>query len=276
MVRETTVAGRRLRYAEVGAGRPALLLHAFPLSHALWRSQLESPVSGWRFVAPDLRGFGESDRVAADAPLRAPGARSMADYAADVMALVDVLELERPVVAGVSMGGYVAFALLPRLGARLAGLVLSDTRAEADTDEARGNRRRMQDLVREKGPSAVADQMVPKLLGETSQRERPDLAEFVRETIEANGSDAIHDALEALATRPDVSPMLAAVKCPTLITVGREDVLTPIALHESMRAGIPGARLEVIERAGHLANLENPEAYNEVLREFLDNVAERG
>jgi pimeloyl-ACP methyl ester carboxylesterase len=276
MIRETTVAGRRLRYAEVGAGRPALLLHAFPLSHALWKGQLDSPVPGWRFVAPDLRGFGESDRVAADAPLRAHGARSMADYASDVMALVDLLELERPVVAGVSMGGYVAFALLPRLGTRMAGLVLSDTRAEADTDEARGNRRRMQDLVMEKGPSAVADQMIPKLLGETSQRERPDLAGFLREVIEANGADAIHDALEALATRPDVSPMLAAVKCPTLVTVGREDVLTPVALHESMRAGIPGARLEVIERAGHLANLENPGAYNEVLREFLDGVAERG
>ena len=276
MTRETTVGGRRLRYAEVGAGRPALLLHAFPLSHALWKGQLESPVPGWRFVAPDLRGFGESDRVAADAPLRSPGARSMADYAADVMALVDLLEIERPVVCGVSMGGYVAFALLPRLGARLAGLVLSDTRAEADTDEARGNRRRMQELVMEKGPSAVADQMVPKLLGETSQRERPELAEFVRTLVEANGAEAIHDALEALATRPDVSPMLAAVRCPTLITVGREDVLTPIALHESMCAGIPGARLEIIERAGHLANLENHVTYNEVLREFLDDVAERG
>jgi pimeloyl-ACP methyl ester carboxylesterase len=274
MIRETTVAGRRLRYAEVGAGRPAVLLHAFPLSHALWKGQLDAPVPGWRFVAPDLRGFGGSDRVAADAPRRAAGARSMADYASDVMALIELLELERPVVAGVSMGGYVAFALLPRLGPRLAGLVLSDTRAEADTDEARGNRRRMQDLVMEKGSPAIADEMIPRLLGETSRRERPDLAELVRETIEENGAEAIHDALEALATRPDVSPLLAAVKCPTLITVGREDALTPIALHESMRAGIAGARLEVIEHAGHLANLENPDAYNEVLRAFLDEVAE--
>ena len=276
MIRETTVAGRRLRYAEVGAGRPAILLHAFPLSHAMWKGQLEAPVPGWRFVAPDLRGFGGSDRVAADAPLRAPGARSMADYASDVMALIDLLELERPVVAGVSMGGYVAFALLPRLGPALAGLVLSDTRAEADTDEARGNRRRMQDLVMDKGPAAIADEMVPRLLGETSLREQPDLEEFARELIDQNSAEAIHDALEALATRPDVSPLLAAVKCPTLITVGGEDVLTPVALHESMRAGIPGARLEVIGRAGHLANLERPDDYNDALREFLDNVAERG
>lgn len=276
MVRETTVAGRRVRYADVGAGRPLVLLHAFPLTHELWRRQLESPAPGWRYVAPDLRGFGGSERVAPDAPRHAAGARSMADYADDVIELIDSLELGAPAVAGVSMGGYVAFALLRRLGARLSGLVLSDTRAEADGEEARRNRRRMQDLVMEKGPGAVADEMIPRLLGGTSRRERPELDHEVRSLIEGNTPAAIHDALECLATRPDVTPMLGAVKCPALVTVGEEDVLTPVALHRSMKAAIPGARLEVIEGAGHLANLEQPAVYNEVLLEFLDIVAERG
>jgi pimeloyl-ACP methyl ester carboxylesterase len=275
MIRETTVAGRGLRYADVGAGRPLILLHAFPLTHALWRRQLESPTPGWRYVAPDLRGFGGSERVPADAPLRAAGARSMADYANDVMALVDLLELERPAVAGVSMGGYVAFALLPRLGSRLSGLVLSDTRSGADSEEARGNRRRMQDVVLGRGPAAIADEMVPRLLGQTSRRERPELVGEVRSLIEENTPEAIHDALECLATRPDATPLLGTIKCPTLVTVGAEDELTPVALHRAMHSAIPGSRLEVIEGAGHLANLEQPEAYNEALLEFLDVVAER-
>jgi pimeloyl-ACP methyl ester carboxylesterase len=276
MVRETTVAGRHVRYADVGAGRPLLLLHAFPLSHGLWRRQLESPAPGWRYVAPDLRGFGGSERVAADAPRRTAGARSMNDYADDLIALIDSLELEAPAVAGVSMGGYVAFALLRRVGARISGLVLSDTRAEADSEEARGNRHRMQDLVLEKGVGAVAHEMIPHLLGPTSRRERPELEEEIRGLIEDNSPAAIHDALECLATRPDATPLLGAIRCPTLVTVGEEDALTPVGLHRAMKAAIPGARLEVIEGAGHLANLEQPAAYNEVLLEFLDIVAERG
>lgn len=276
MIRETTVAGRRLRYADVGAGRPLVLLHAFPLTHALWKHQLEAPATGWRYVAPDLRGFGGSERIAPDAPRRSPGARSMSEHAEDVLSLIDLLELERPAVAGVSMGGYVAFALLARLGARLSALVLSDTRAEADTEEARANRRRMQDLVLERGAEAIAGEMVPKLLGETSRRERPALEEEVRTLIEGNAAESIHDALEALASRPDATPALAAIKCPTLVTVGAEDVLTPVALHRAMQAGIAGAHLEVIDGAGHLANLEAPEAFNSVLSEFLGVVAERG
>lgn len=275
MTRETTVAGRRVRYADVGAGRPLVLLHAFPLNHLLWKHQLTAPAVGWRYVAPDLRGFGGSERVAADAPVRAVGARSMGDYADDVVALIDVLELERPVVAGVSMGGYVAFALVHRLGARLSGLVLSDTRSEGDADDARRSRRRMQEAVLEKGPAVVADEMVPRLLGQTSRRERPELDGDVRGMIEDSSAEAIHDALECLATRPDATPLLGTLKCPTLVTVGEEDVLTPPQLHRAMSAAIPGSRLEVIDGAGHLANFEQPEVYNEVLQEFLDVVSER-
>lgn len=274
MLRETTVRGRRLSYAEAGGGRPLVLLHAFPLTHALWRPQLEAPPPGWRLIAPDLRGFGASDRVPPDAARPAAGAQSMHDYARDIVALIDELDLEQPVVGGLSMGGYVVFALLRLIGSRLGGLVLADTRPEADADEARGNRRRMQDLVMSRGVGAVADQMVPRLLGETTRRERPSLSDDVRELIRGNAPEAIHDALEALATRPDATPLLGEIRCPTLIVAGREDALTPVALHEAMHARIAGSRLEIIDDAGHLSNLECPAEFSRVLRDFLSQVAE--
>ncbi len=274
MLRETTVRGRRLSYAEAGSGLPLVLLHAFPLSHAMWRPQLDAPPPGWRLIAPDLRGFGASERVPPGAARPAAGAQAMADYAQDVAALIAELDLERPIVGGLSMGGYVAFALWRLLGPRIGGLVLADTRAEADTDEARGNRRKMQDLVLERGVPAVADQMLPKLLGATTLRERPSLADDVREIIEGNTPGAVHDALEALATRPDATPLLGEIRCPVLLVVGREDALTPVALHESMHARLAGSRLEVIEDAGHLSNLECPGEFSRVLRDFLSQVAE--
>jgi pimeloyl-ACP methyl ester carboxylesterase len=270
MIRETTVRGRRLQYADTGAGQPLVLLHAFPLTHALWRHQLQAPPPGWRLVAPDLRGFGGSDRVAADAPARSPGARSMADYADDVAALLEELEIERPVVAGVSMGGYVAFALYRRLGGRISGLILADTRADADTEDARANRRRMQQLVIDRGVAAIADEMVPRLLGETTRREQPDIAEEVRGLIESNGAWAIHDALECLASRPDSTPALADIRCPALVVVGREDVLTPVPLAQSLHAGLANSQLEIVDGAGHLANLERPGEFGTILSEFLE------
>jgi pimeloyl-ACP methyl ester carboxylesterase len=274
MVRDLLVRGRRVEYAEVGAGRPLVLLHAFPLRKAMWRHQLEAPPSGWRLIAPDLRGLGGSDRAAAEEPVgRNVGARSMNDYADDVVALAEELELDLPVVGGVSMGGYVTFAVYRKMGRRISGLILADTRADPDTDEARANRRRLQQLVLERGPQAIAGEMVPRLLGDTTRREQPEVGDAVREMIEGNSAWGIHDALEALASRPDSTPTLAEVRCPTLIVAGREDVLTPVALHETMRAAIRGASLEVIDGAGHLANLERPKDFNQLLAVFLEDLA---
>lgn len=249
---------------EGGAGRALLLVHAFPLGAAMWRPQIAAVPDGWRFLAPDLRGFGGACPV--------PPATSMDAHAGDLVGLLDALGLARAVVCGLSMGGYVAFALHRLASDRIAGLVLCDTRAEADTPEARDNRRAMRDLLGRRGPRVVADLMLPRLLGDTTRRVSPGLADVVRGLVEANAAEGIDAAIEALMSRPDATPQLSGIRIPVLVVAGEEDTLTPIAFHETLRDGIPGARLAVIPGAGHLPNLEQPDAFNAVLHQFLSQL----
>jgi pimeloyl-ACP methyl ester carboxylesterase len=246
---------RSLRYFESGSGRALLLLHAFPLSADQWLPQLHRVPPGWRFIAPDLRGFRGVGPAFED-----PGLASLSidDYADDALALLAHLEVDRAVVAGVSMGGYVAFAMCRRAPKRVAGLVLSNTRAAADSDEARAGRDRMIDLVRREGATGVAREMTPKLLGATTRQEQPDLEDAVRRLIVVNSTEAIVGALGALKTRPDATPMLAEIGCPTVIIAGAEDAIVPVAEAEAMHGAIRESSLVVIPRVGHLSNLEAP------------------
>jgi 3-oxoadipate enol-lactonase len=168
------------------------------------------------------------------------------------------------------MGGYAALAFVRRHPRRLAGLVLQDTRAGADTPEAKANRATLAAKVLAEGASAAVEAFLPKLLGETTQRDRPDLAARLRERILATSPRGIANALHGLAARADSRETLPTIAVPTLVLVGAEDVLTPPAEAEAMAAAIPGARLGVIPGAGHLANLENPGAVNAALRAFLE------
>jgi 3-oxoadipate enol-lactonase len=194
------------------------------------------------------------------------------DHADDLLALARALGLDRFVLAGLSMGGYVAMAVARRAPERIRGLMLCDTRAEADTDQARANRVAMRARLVDGGPPAVAADMLPKLLGETTARTQPELIETVRGLIELNGAPGIDDAIVALMTRPDSTATLAGLGCPALILAGDEDVLTPVALHERMHELIPGSTLEIIPGAGHLSNLERPDAFNARLARFLARV----
>ena len=259
----------RLRYVDAvppSSERPRgtlLLLHAFPLNARMWEPQLALAERGWHVVAPQLRGF---DGGAGDPP-----AASVDDYAGDVIDLLDALHVKQAVVGGLSMGGYVAFALL-RLAARyVQGLILADTRSEADTPEGIAGRTRLLQVVQDKGPSAVADEMVPKLLGETSRATRPAVVERVRALALASSSDAIAGAIRALMTRPDSTPLLAAIHVPALIVVGDEDTLTPPAAAEAMHRAIAGSELVRIPQAGHLSNLERPDVFTAALTAFLDH-----
>jgi pimeloyl-ACP methyl ester carboxylesterase len=256
----------KLRYLEAPAqgDRPRgtlLLLHAFPLNARMWEPQLALAADGWRVVAPHLRGF--------DGGVSDPPAGSVDDYAGDVIDLLDALKVDDAVVGGLSMGGYVAFAILRHAPRYVRALVLADTRSQADTPEGVAGRKRMLDLLAGKGPSAVVEEMLPKLLGPSTRATRPDLEDRVRALAASNHAVAIAGAIRALMTRPDSTPLLRTIHCPTLIAVGAEDTLTPPALSEEMHHAIAGSELVTIPGAGHLSNLEKPEAFNLALAAFL-------
>jgi pimeloyl-ACP methyl ester carboxylesterase len=229
----------------------------------MWEGQLTLSDRGWRVIAPQFRGFDVGDGD--------PPAQSVDDYAGDVIDLLDALHVHEAVVGGLSMGGYVTFALLRHAARYVQGLILADTKAPADTPEGVEGRKRMIELAGSKGPSAVAEEMIPKLLGETTRRTRPDVVDRVRALAASSSAEAITGALRALMTRPDSTPQLAAIHVPTLIVVGEEDAVTPRAAADEMHRGISGSELVVIPAAGHLSNLEQPAAFDAALIRFLDN-----
>jgi pimeloyl-ACP methyl ester carboxylesterase len=268
--------GRRLSFLDVSNPADAgshearrrrgvvLLLHAFPLAAEMWAPQLAAVPSGWRFVAPDLRGFGASSPDAGD-----DRAWSMDDYARDAIALLDRLEVREAVVCGLSMGGYAAFALLRLAPARVRGLVLADTRPDPDSPALRTAREQAMLTVERDGVPALAEGMLPRLLGRTSTATRPRVVEAVRRLAAAQSPKAVTAALVRLMTRPDSMPLLAALTCPTLIVVGEEDEITGPEVARQMHGQVASASLALVGHAGHLSNLEQPEAFNEALDRFL-------
>jgi len=258
---KVTIDGVEIEYDVRGEGAPLLLLHAFPLGLFMWEAQVEALSATHRVVRFDARGFGGS--AAGADPL------TMERIADDGAALLDHLGIEKAVVGGCSMGGYAAFAFVRRHPQRLVGLVLQDTRAGADTAEARANRATLAAKVMAEGASAAVEAFLPKLLGETTQRERLALVASVRERILGTPPQGIANALHGLAARADSRETLPTIAVPTLVLVGAEDVLTPPSEAATLAAAIPTARLDVIPAAGHLANLENPGAVNAALLAFL-------
>jgi pimeloyl-ACP methyl ester carboxylesterase len=267
--RLANLSDRSLRYLEAGSGRALIFLHAFPLSADQWLPQLHRVPPGWRFIAPDLRGFRGGGTAFEATGLE--GA-TLDLHAADVLTLMTHLEIERAVVAGLSMGGYIAFAILRRAPARVAGLVLANTRATSDTVEGLAARDRLIAVANREGAAGVARDMLPKLLGDTTRHEQPDLVEAVRRLIEVNAGEGLVSAIRAMKIRPDSRPLLPAIACRALIVAGEEDALIPGSDTESMRHDIPGAELIVIPGVGHLSNLEAPQPFNEALAAFLARV----
>jgi 3-oxoadipate enol-lactonase len=243
-----------------GAGLPLLFVHAFPLNRTMWAPQVSALVERCRCVAADLRGCGESS---VSPPY------SMDQYADDLVHLLDQLHIDRVILVGCSMGGYVSFAFWRRHRHRVRALVLADTRAGADSDETIARRRHLIDVARAEGPTAIANLQIPSLVGKTTREKQPDTYDAVHRMIAQAPVEGIIGALQAMMTRPDSTPTLAAIDVPTLIVVGEEDVPTPAKESRAMHEQIPGSRLEIIEHAGHLANLERPAAFNHVLTEFL-------
>lgn len=242
--------------------RTVVLLHAFPLQATMWEATLGAMPGGWRAIAPDLRGFGES-------PLPASNSSRMTEFAGDVIDLLDHLDITEAVVVGCSMGGYVLFEMLRSAPTYMSAIGLVSTRPGADNDEGRNNRMKAIELVEREGVDAIATQMIPKLLGATTQRDRPDLMKRVRNLVLGNTADGVKAAINSMMDRPDSTPTLARIGVPTLIVAGAEDTLIPPAEAEGMHRAIQTSRCEAMPFAGHLPNIEQPSAFDALLSEFL-------
>lgn len=263
-LRRIAVNGVNLAVDVRGHGPALLLIHGYPLDHTIWEHQL-GHLEGWLRIAPDLRGMGQSD---------APDlGYSMATYAEDLLALLTALGVEKVVLCGLSMGGYVAFEIIRRARDRVRGLVLMDTRAEADTAEGRRARDVAAVQARDGGAQAIAALMLPKMLAAAAPKENPALVEQVRNQMAATPVAGILGAITALKDRPDSISLLPTLEgIPVLVVVGEDDQLTPPASAQAMADAVPGSRLAVIPGAGHLSPLERPEATTAALAEFLAGV----
>lgn len=231
----------------------------------MWEPQFRGGLPGWRLLAPDLRGFGGStdERADGDEP-------TIDDYADDIAALVREVAGGRPVVlGGLSMGGYACLAVMRRTPGLVRALVLADTRAGADTLEGRAGRKAMLTVLEHDGPQGVARDMMPRLLGATTREHNPDAEETVRLLIKRQSPAAIRDAIHRMMERPDAKALLPSIDVPVLVIVGDEDTLTPLSESQAIAAVVPNATLVQIAGAGHLSNLEQPQAFEASLADFL-------
>jgi pimeloyl-ACP methyl ester carboxylesterase len=262
---QLTVNGFSMAYSDAGQGIPLLFVHGFPLNRRLWQPQLEGLSGVAQVLAPDLRGHGDSDPIA--------GPYSMDLLAGDLNAFLDALGIqEKIVLCGLSMGGYIAFAFCRKYAHRLRGLILTATRAAADTPEGLAARDQMMALARENGVAPIVETMLPKMLAPQTYQARPGLVEQVRIIMLRTSLEGVLGDLAALKSRPDSTPTLAQIAAPTLILHGAQDQLIPLKEAEAMRDAIPGARLVVIEQAGHLLGRENARMFNKAVKRFLDTL----
>ncbi|HVF49255.1 MAG TPA: alpha/beta fold hydrolase [Pyrinomonadaceae bacterium] len=262
-----SVRGIELAYTDVGTGLPpVVLLHGYPFNRSMWDGQVRELSGRWRVIAPDLRGHGESG--AGDGA----AVTTMEELAEDVAALLDALRLERVVLGGLSMGGYVALAFYRRFRERVRALVLADTRATPDTEEARRGREESAQKILSAGMKPVADAMLPKLLAPATLENNAEVAARVRGMMERTKPEGAVAALRGMAARRDQTELLAEIDVPTLVIVGSLDTLTPPRDAESLRARVRGSRLVVIEGAAHVSNVERPAEFNRALAEFLETL----
>jgi pimeloyl-ACP methyl ester carboxylesterase len=259
----TGIRGIEIAYDDLGSGPAVVLLHGYPFNRTMWREQVAALKDDYRVITPDLRGLGESSA----------GEESQASIdgmAEDLAALLDELEMKRVVLGGLSMGGYVAFAFYRRFSRRVRALVLADTRPQADTQEGRRGREEQAQKILKEGMKSIADGFLEKVLTPATLSEKSGIKERVHEMILTTKPEGAAAALRAMAVRRDQTDLLPEIIAPTLIIVGSEDKLTPRAEAALMHSEIAGSRLEVIEGASHLSNLEQPVEFNRALKSFLD------
>ena len=257
-------SGVAMSYRDLGEGEPLVLLHAFPLNGRMFESQMAAFSGSHRVVAPDYPGFGRSPRTPAQPDVRY--------YAEGLRGLLDRLHLERVILGGVSLGGYVAFECMRLFPERVSALVLANTRAEPDSEEMRETRKEMALSVAREGVGVLVDLQMERLLTPDTLQNDEELVERVRAMIFENSPDGAVAALGAMRERPDSTPLLGEIGVPTLVVGGEDDGISPPEIMGALAAKIPGARHVTIPQTGHLSNLEAPEEFNAALSDFLKSI----
>lgn len=258
------IDGIEIDYSDEGSGLPVVFIHAFPMNQTMWDEQVAALRNRCRAIRLDLRGFGGSSVPA--------GPYSMERMASDVRGLMAHLDIDRAVLVGLSMGGYISLAFYKLYPDAVHALVLADTRASADTEEGRERRFQSAEKVEREGAASIARDMETVAFAPSTREQRPDIIKRARAMIEGNSPQGIAEAQRGMAERPDSTYVLIGIDRPTLILVGSEDSLTPVSEAEALRGGIRHSQFKIIEGAGHMSNLEQPERFNAALAEFIDSL----
>ena len=243
---------------------PVIFLHGFPLSHEMWKPQIKFLSEKYYVIAYDILGHGKSDV--------GDGQYTIDHHVDDLFALMDLLKIKKAVLVGLSMGGYIALRAYERRPLRIRALVLSDTKSEADTDEGKIKRFAGMRDVKENGSAVYAETAVKTLFASKTFKKNPEMVQDIEKIVANTKPLGIAGTLLALAARSDTTPILSQIKVPVLILVGSEDVITPPRLARAMHKKIPHSELHIIPEAGHMSNLENPEAFNRHLLSFLEKL----
>jgi len=260
---KAVVNGGEIFYVDVGVSKatPIVLIHGFPFSHEMWDPQIEALQKRFRVIAYDLRGHGKSGV--------GDGQYTLEFFVDDLLALLDHLKIETAVLCGLSMGGYIALRTVERNPGRVRGLILADTQAKADSNEAKLKRAAAIKSVKANGVKAYAEGFVKSVFAPQTFANNKAVVEKIRRVIQSNSSLGICGALLALASRTETTEALSGIKVPTLILVGKHDALTPPSASQEMRNKIPNSEIHVIPHAAHMSNLENSKEFNKQLLDFL-------
>lgn len=261
---KTEINGINIHYHDEGEGLPVIFIHAFALNQTMWKEQVAALKNNYRCITLDLRGFGHSD-VAGETS-------SMDTLAGDINELMKALAIDQAVLVGLSMGGYITFAFYRNFPQSVRALVFADTRATADSEEAKANRLQSAEKALREGAAAIADDTTPKLLGDTTLSNNAELVKLVHSIQASNPPAGIAAAQRGMAARVDSTDILSQINCPVLVIVGSEDKLTPQAEAEVIHKGIDNSKLLVIDNAGHLSNMEAPDEFNKAVKEFLESL----
>jgi 3-oxoadipate enol-lactonase len=253
-----------ISYEVIGSGPPVILLHPFPVHHELWQPIAKMLSSRYRLILPDLRGHGDSSL--------GNGPATMQEHAADIARVMDAAGIDRAPLIGVSIGGYAIFEFWRRFRDRATALVLCNTKAQADSPEARANRLQAAGDVFQRGTEQFFESMIQKVLGESTRRSRPDLAEGALRMMRKMSAENVAGVQRGMAERPDSVATLKTITVPTLIVTGDEDTLTGVPEAELLKQNISGSQMKVVAKAGHYSPWEQPDGVGKLLRQFLDSV----